>query len=608
VNLQHLRAFVWLRWRLRVNQLRRGGVVNTVLLAVVGVVLGFGAVGLLVGAFAVGLFGLRDQSPTVVMYVWDGAVVVFLFTWAVGLVSDLQRSDALSLDRFLHLPVSPVGAFLVNYVSSLANFTTVLFLPAMLGLALGLVFSHGPAMLLTLPLLAAFVLAVSALSYQFQGWLASLMTNPRRRRTVVVLVTFGFVLLSQLPNLVNILRPWQGPNEALTHKTEREAELQRALAAGQISPDEYGRRLDELQTEYRQQTANASDRTRNQVEGSAQLINLVLPPGWLPLGAKGLAEGNALPALLGTLGLGAIGGVSLWRAYRTTIRLYTGLTGAGESKAVHTAKAVESARPRLMEWRLPWISEHASAVAVAGFRSLTRAPEAKMMLLSPIIMVVVFGSLILTSSTVPPEAVRPLMASGAAAFVFLTAVQLVGNQFGYDRAGFRAFVLSPVPRREILLGKNLAAAPVVLGLATVIAGVVVALYPVRPDYVLATAAQLISMYLLFCLLANGLSILVPIPVAAGSIQPSQVRVTPILLHMAFMSVFPVVLAFTLIPLGVEVLLTETGWGNGLPVALVLSLALLAAVGFGYRKALTWEGDWLATREKSILETVTSRAE
>ena len=45
----------------------------------------------------------------------------------------------------------------------------------------------------------------------------------------------------------------------------------------------------------------------NQALAPARVLNLVLPPGWLPLGAAALAEGDALPALLGTLGLGLIG-------------------------------------------------------------------------------------------------------------------------------------------------------------------------------------------------------------------------------------------------------------------------------------------------------------
>lgn len=609
MNLQHLRAFVWLRWRLQVNQLRRGGIANAVVLAVLAAAVGVGAVVLFVGGFLAGLFALRDQPPDVVLYVWDGIAVGFLFTWAIGVLTDLHRSDALSLDRFLHLPVSPAGAFLVNYLSSLVRLGTVLFVPAMTGLALGLVLSRGVAMLLTLPLLAAFLLAVTAVTYQFQGWLASLMTNPRRRRTVLVLVTFGFILVFQLPNLVRVVVPFDRPNEAVSRQSESLAELQRANASGKMSPDESKRRLEEIQREYKEQAANNSNLVRAQGEQTARLVNLVLPPGWLPLGAADLAGGRPLPALLGTLGLGAIGALSLWRAYRTTIRLYTGQNGGGESKAApRTVPADEPARPRLIEWRLPGVSEYAAAVATAAFRSMTRAPEAKMMLLSPLIMVVVFGSIVLTMTFSPPGPVRPLMASGAAAFVFLMAVQLVGNQFGYDRAGFRAFVLSPAPRREILLGKNLAAAPLVLGLAVAIVAIVACLYPMRPDHALATLAQVGSLYLLFCLLANALSILAPIPMAAGSIQPSNVKFTPVLWQMVFMMVFMAVVALTLVPLGAELLLAEVGGVRGVPVALVLSLVLLAAAAFGYRKALTWEGDWLAAREQAILEVVTSKTE
>ena len=50
---------------------------------------------------------------------WDGIVLAFLFIWMIGLITELQRTEALSLDKFLHLPVSPIGAFLINYLSSL---------------------------------------------------------------------------------------------------------------------------------------------------------------------------------------------------------------------------------------------------------------------------------------------------------------------------------------------------------------------------------------------------------------------------------------------------------------------------------------------------------
>ena len=58
---------------------------------------------------------------------------------------------------------------------------------------------------------------------------------------------------------------------------------------------------------------------------------------------------------------------------------------------------------------------------------------------------------------------RPLVAIGGMAFVLLGVVQMMANQFGFDRDGFRVFVLSAAPRRDILLGKNLAFAPLAAG-------------------------------------------------------------------------------------------------------------------------------------------------
>ncbi len=38
---------------------------------------------------------------------------------------------------------------------------------------------------------------VTGLTYQFQGWLASLMGNPRRRRTATAAMTMVFILITQ---------------------------------------------------------------------------------------------------------------------------------------------------------------------------------------------------------------------------------------------------------------------------------------------------------------------------------------------------------------------------------------------------------------------------
>jgi ABC-2 type transport system permease protein len=586
VNMQHLLAFLWLRWRLRSNQMRRGGIANVVMLTILLVASVAIAVGLFFIFLVVGLFALKEASGAVLMYVLDGVVLAFLFFWATGLLAELQRSEALSLEKFLHLPVSLTSAFLINYLSSLASVTLLWFLSAMLALSLGLLFSHGLAMLWLLPMLAAFVLMVTALTYQFQGWLAALMTNPRRRRTIIVVATMTFILLAQVPNLVNVLH-WQNQSEQ-HNSARREGKM--------------GERLQGM-------------------EQTLQLMNLVLPPGWLPAGLEAIAQGRWWPVALAILGPTLIGSASLWRAYRTTMRLYTGQYTSGPTVGASRPASDRPGRParavrtstELLERKLPWLSEQATATTLAVFRSLLRAPEAKMLLLTPLLLLLIFGSMFLATAgrSAFPEEARPLLGFGAMAMVLLSMSQLLGNQFGFDRDGFRVFVLSPARRRDVLLGKNLAVAPIAMTMALAAAVLVQLIYPIRLDRLLALAPRFVSMYLLYCLVANALSILMPMRIAAGSFQPARSPGSvfkAVFVQLLFLFLFPAVLALTLTPLGIELAAEEMGWRHGLPLDLIFSVLECAVIGFIYGLILRLEGDWLQAREQQILQIVTTRAE
>ena len=97
--------------RLLINQMRRGGVANTVALIVLTVICLMAAVGMFIAAALVGLFAFSKSYPDVILYVWDGLVVAFLFAWTIGLMIELQRSEVLALEKLLHLPISLRGAF-----------------------------------------------------------------------------------------------------------------------------------------------------------------------------------------------------------------------------------------------------------------------------------------------------------------------------------------------------------------------------------------------------------------------------------------------------------------------------------------------------------------
>jgi len=608
VNREHLRAFLWLRWRLRGNAFRKAGPLNFALfVALVAVAVGT-ALALLVIGFAVGLFVLPGAPPVVHLLVWDGVTLFFLLFWAIGVLTELQRSEALALDKVLHLPVSPFGAFAVNYLSSMFSLNLIAFLSATVGLVLGQVCAGSARVLLLGPLVTAFVLAVTAVTYQFQGWVASLMANPRRRRAVIAGVTVGFVLLVQVPNLINLARQ-RGERTGTDAQAQWKEQhtVGADLIAKAIAPAESNRPRTASENALYERAAAERQQVLDRVERVARAGSLALPPGWLALGAYELADGAAWPALLGTLGFGLVAAASLQRSYRTTLQLYTGaFTGQGARPAPARAAPADPSRVRLLERQVPWVSEQASAVALAAFRSLTRAPEAKVNLLAPLVMPIVFAGVYLSSSMeAPPPAVRPLVAFGAGMMVMvMTGIQLTGNQFGYDRAGFRTYILSPAPRREILLGKNLAVAPIGLGAGLLLVLLVGTVYPMRIDHYPAVAAQLVSAFMLFCLLANALSIMAPIPMAAGSMQPARVSVVPALLQMAFCAVLPIALVPVMLPIGTEYLLAEWGNVHGWPVSFALSLLVLAGTVALYRVVVTIEGRWLADRERVVLEVVT----
>ncbi len=608
MNPEHLRAFLWLRWRLLVNQMRRGGTANAVALGVLLVLGAVLALGMSAGVFALGVTVLGRAEPFWLLFAWDVMVLAFLFMWMAGLLTELQRSEVLSLDKFLHLPVSLKGAFLINYLSSLLSVTLLFFAPMMAALSLSLVIARGPALLWQLPLAAAFVFMLTALTYQFQGWLASLMANKRRRRTVIVVVTMVFVLLAQLPNLVNILRPWERPGADDRHFQEERNAASRDLAQGKLDAAAYQRRLDEINREE----AEAEQAMLHGWAATGRVVNLALPAGWLPLGVEGAAEGRSLPPLLALLGMTALGGLSLWRSYRTTVRLYTGQFSSKKTKAPAAAPAPAGpkapATAGLLGRQIPGVSERVAAVALCGFRSLTRAPEAKMMLLSPLILAVVFGSLYFKHSVQLPQMLRPVAAFGGIMMMLLTSAQVSGNQFGFDRGGFRVYVLSAAPRRDILVGKNLGFLPIALGLGAVAVTLVEAVQRLRVEHFLATLPMFFCMYLSFCLLGNWLSIMAPMPIRAGSFKPANPRMAPVLLHLVAAMFTPALLAPALAPLAIEFVLQEFGWDPRIPVCLVLSLVECAAIIGLYRVVVGWQGALLQSRERKILELVTTRAE
>lgn len=617
MNWEHLKAFVWLRWRLMSNQYRRAGTFNAVLMSILSIAAVVIALPLLIGSVALGVYLIPKATPIQLLYAWDAILLGFLFFWGLGLLTELQRHDPLALSKFLHLPVTVHEAFLINYLSSLIRLSLIVFVPVMLGFALALAYVKGGLLLLTPALLAAFLLMVTALTYQFQGWLASLMSNPRRRRTVVMIATGFFVLLFQLPNLINLYGPW-GPWTSLQTSAQRSVELSkemdrltRAHMAKEFDATELLRRQREVINRYQQAKDTADRKQMDDLARVARIANTALPVGWLPLGVLASAEGRGLPAALALLGMTLIGTVSLRRAYRTTLGIFQGESTNRSAPAISKdAPAAPARKPgqSLLEVRIPGLSEPVTAIALGGLRSLLRSPEAKMSLMTPVIMCVIFGSMIFKTRQTMPESFRALIPIGGMVFILLGVLQLACNQFGFDRDGFRVYVLSAAPRRDILLGKNLAFVPLALSMATVLLVAVQVLCPLRLDHFLALFPQFVSMFLLACLFTNLVSICTPMYLAAGTLKPSNPRLVPIFFQMLMLVfIFPITQIPAFLPLGLEAYMEFMEWSKGVPICLLASLVECALAVGVYLAVLQWQGRLLQSREQTILETVTNRS-
>src|SRR5208282_691670 len=204
MNWEQLKTVLWLRWRLTRNQWARSGGLG----AAIAVLVGLGAFVLggicFVGALLGAAFGLAQAPPSVIMLIWFGVTTGFLFFWMIGLLAELQRSESIDLQRLMHLPVALGQMFVVNYLVSHFALSIILAVPAMMGLAIGLVIARGPVMVLLVPLALGMVFMITAWTYCLRGWLATLMSNPRRRRTVIMGITFAFILLSQAPIFISI--------------------------------------------------------------------------------------------------------------------------------------------------------------------------------------------------------------------------------------------------------------------------------------------------------------------------------------------------------------------------------------------------------------------
>jgi ABC-2 type transport system permease protein len=572
-----LRAILWLRFRLTRNQWARSKGMGPVLSVLLALLVGGIAFGSFVAGALGGYFGLADAAPSTLMLVWAGVSGMFLFWWAIGLLADLQRSELIDIPRLLHLPLRLGQLYAVNYVASLVGLTVPTFALGALGLAIGSAVTRGPAMLLPLPAFAALVFAVTAWTYCFQGWIATQVTNPRRRRMLVMVCTLVIVAIGQAPNvLINVFG-----------------------VGNRHHGHDAAARLDSIHDE---------ERFMATAERAAELV----PVLWPGAAAERGAQGKPLVPVASALALVAIGALGLRRGYSGMLRYYQGAATSGASPARSSTVAAPDAMPKgrsLVERSLPGVHAQTSAVAVATLRSLLRAPEVTILVGVQVVVALSLGAMFLIrGSGHVPRQFAPLLVLGAVGFCFFLLTQFLINQFGLDRDGLRTLMLSPVPRGRLVLGKSLATATVAgVPSAILLVAALVAL-PIGALAALAAVFQWLTVLLSALLVGALFSILTPYRIRPGSMQAAKMPPLAVLMLVLAQLTFPVVLLPAALGPGALLLFDALDWPYGGLADLALStVSALVLLGL-FQQSMPLLGRLLARREPEILARVSVNEE
>ncbi len=652
---EQLCTMVWVRWRIRINQLRHGGAIGQAIAAILfasmlmGIVLSFG-IGIAIGV------GLRFAPEPGYVIAWDGILVAFLFLWFLMTMTDFQRSDAVTMDRILHLPVSTKQAFAINYVSSSIRISLMVFVALVTGLMLGTSLWKGPRILVAIVPIAAYLGALTALTNQLQGWVATIISNPKHRRTVLMMIPLIIIVLSQGPAMISLaisrrmahvenpkFAPPSPPLPVPPPPVENEASQIPGNAdaiASEPPPSEpianappspplpRDSELDphqetEIGSSHLPSPAPPNFQTAN--ERNARLlvawwltrVNLWVPPLWMAASVESILDGN-LHFVWMTISLAAVMVVSLRMNLRQTLRYYRGTSEAwsttqGMSPVRSQAQQANDSTTRkkvlLIERSFPFVSQETSAVIAMTLQSMIRAPEVKIFLFIPFFAPFAMLGLSQVLTIADSSIVKALLAYGIVSFGLFMATGLFGNMFGYDRAGFRSFVLSPLPRHRILLGRNIATLLFPLITTGVIATAMAIVFGLPVDKYLSVLILVAAMLPTYCLINNTMAIFAPLPVASGAMQPSQTHFVPMVLIMLLSMLHPINCMMIAWPLGAEFvvhwLIPGAKW---VPIGLLLTpLCLLVTVTL-YRLILPIQGAWLTRREKEILRVVTSKIE
>jgi len=557
--LAQLRTLVWLKWTLFRNSLRSSKAVvsriATVLAMLVALALALlVALGLGVAAYAltspeVGLHNFQRTTqagdpliPSAEFILFSILALCYLL-WST-LPLSIGSSRQFDPGNLLLYPISLRQLFAVDFVSEVASLQSVFAIPAIIAMGIGAGLAQGNLVggILIAVVAAAFGVALSK-------WIAISVGSLLRKRR-----TRGETLLA----LIGVV-----------------AGLGGALF-GQIAPVLF-RHADSI-TALR----------------------------WTPPGAiayaltHGLRDGHAAGYTLALAVVTAytfiLIAVTYWLSRRAIL-------GGGRPRRIKRDTLPGTTSETYTGWELPMMSPALSAIVEKELRYVLRNAQVRMMAVMPLILIVVrfmnrrrFDPVNSGSSSFAPDFFRygeGLMVTGGILYVFLILAGLSCNQFAYERGGMRTLILSPLDRKMILVGKNIAISTVALVFS---AGLLLVNELVFRDITLGALLFAVLSFLIFVplmsVMGNWLSLNFPKRMKFGK----RLNVS----SAAGLLLIPMILILALPPLAA----TAAGYVAQSLLIEYATLVVLAVLAIGfYLLIVSAQGESLQKRELAILEAV-----
>ena len=424
--MSQLSTLLWLKWKLFRNSLRSSKAVANRVASVLGMLAALALA--MVIALGLGLAAFTLTSPTIMVHATSNrarpgglpspeiiffSIFAFAYLMWATLPLSIGSNRQFEPGRLLMYPISLQKLFAIDFISELTNLQSIFAIPAIIAMCVGAGLGSG---MLGLGLIATIPTII--LGMALSKWLSTAVSSLTRRRR-----TRGETLLA-------LIGVGAGLGGAMV---------------GQFAP--------------------ALLRNAESFRGL----------GWTPPGAAAAALTSGLrPGATGDYlsALATLTGYSLlliaatyWVAHRSV------LGGGGRRRSASATTVVKT--EVYTGWELPLVSPQLSAVIEKELRYVMRNAQLRMMVLMPLILIVI--RLVNTNrlGSAVPRGTKTftsdflfysegLMASVGVLYVFLILTGLSCNHFAFEEGGMRTLILSPVDRRTILVGKNIALTVVAL--------------------------------------------------------------------------------------------------------------------------------------------------